>query len=293
MKKGAVKFSGLLTMIISLILFVCMALILLLLFEVLPLPESISQYIYLAYAITVGPLLLVFTEYLSVNLNLLPNIITIVFALFTLFMTIWGIKEMTLSKKSDEDFAKCKKTCAFVMVLKFLFFFYNFAVLVMSFVLPEIKLVFEIYNAFIGVQYLCQIVICAIMIITFICFIVPVLKFREASKLIKSGAIEQNNNYGTDLPAQQTIPDGTVYQAPYYNVVQNEPLRPGEVLGTEQPLGENAIIIVPGQNGVPQNITQKGINDLIRLERLRQNGTLDEENYNVMKQKICATNVAK
>ena len=36
----------------------------------------------------------------------------------------------------------------------------------------------------------------------------------------------------------------------------------------------NVIRIVPGRDGVPYNITQKGIDNLTRLERLRRNGVI-------------------
>ena len=49
--------------------------------------------------------------------------------------------------------------------------------------------------------------------------------------------------------------------------------------------------IVAGQDGVPANITEKGLADLQRLERLKSMGAITPENYAAMKQKICSTNI--
>ena len=49
----------------------------------------------------------------------------------------------------------------------------------------------------------------------------------------------------------------------------------------------NAIVFVPGQDGVPSNITPQGIENLVRLERLRRNGVIDDTTYINIFNKIC------
>jgi hypothetical protein len=102
---------------------------------------------------------------------------------------------------------------------------------------------------------------------------------------------------------QANMPPMQGYQPQYNNNGQPQPIYnnappPGpsiqaqfnpEVQAQEQQM---ASAIMPGQNGVPVNITPKGIQDLERLERLRASGAITEENYNVMRTKICNTNVS-
>lgn len=300
MKKGSVKISGLLTTIFSFLLFLLMAFLLLYMFELLSAIPQLEQIAEVSHLLFVYPIEYIFEEYLSLSFEMLPKVIIGVFTIFTFVMAIWGIKEMTLVKKDDESFARCKKSCALMMTLKFLFFLYNVFILVFSFVEQEVTLLFYYLNLFIGVPYFSQIVYAVLSIVTLINFLLPVLAFSKAAKLLKDGGqgFTQNNvkhnkkeNYYQDGNAEGYY-DGNVYQAPYYDTPQGEPIKSIDIIQPDRPIDENAILIVPGQNGVPKNITQKGINDLIRLERLRASGALDEQNYAVMKKKICSTNIS-
>ncbi len=301
MKKRAVKISGLLTVIISSILFLCMAFLLCYFFDVSIITSLFQNMAIgeLMYYIFSYPLEFVLREYLSLNIDILSQIIVSFFAFFTFVMLIWGIKEISLAKKDDESFARCRKSCAFMMVLKFLFFLYNFCVLVFSFVNESISQLFFFVNAYIGVQYFSQIIIAVICVITFINFIIPVLSFHKASRLFKEGGqnIQENQQYDNqDFQNGNYNPqgnnNGAGYQAPYYNAGQTEPINPSDITHPQSENVEYGINIIPGQDGVPINITQKGINDLVRLERLRASGAIDENNYAVMKQKICLMNIS-
>jgi len=300
MKKGAVKISGFLTTVISFILLLCLSYMLCNMYGLITdlidgLYEILSVALYY-------PLGFVLYELFSADFELLSQIVIIFFAVFTLLMFIWGIKEMTLAKKDDESFARCKKTCAFMMVLKFIFFLYNLFILVSPFVIGEISLLFNAINLYIGVSYILQIIFAIVSVITFINFLIPVLTFNKASKLLKNSSDfngadgvkkgKQVPNVKNGNSGEQGKFEGTVYQAPFYSTQQSEPLNPSNITHPESLNEENVISIIPGQNGIPLNITQKGIDDLIRLERLRASGTLDEENYNIMKEKICLTNIS-
>ncbi|NCB48374.1 MAG: hypothetical protein EOM55_01925 [Clostridia bacterium] len=299
MNKKVVKFSGILTVIISLILFLSMAFLLCYLFELI---TGFTQGAVIAELITfifIYPIYYVFTQYLSLDFDMLIQLIAGVFALFTLVMMIWGIKEISLAKKDDESFARCKKSCAFMMMLKFLFFAYNAFVLIFSFVSEDIALIFEDVNSYIGVQYISQIIIAVLCVITLLNFLIPVVAFSKASKFLKNGGQTDNFNQQNVVNSFQNANNQgeyqkSVYQAPYYNAQQSEPLNPSDITHpvSDAESSEYGITIIPGQDGVPYNITQKGIDDLIRLERLRASGTIDEQNYTVMKEKICRSNIS-
>lgn len=74
------------------------------------------------------------------------------------------------------------------------------------------------------------------------------------------------------------------YNSAYYGGQYVEPLDASEF--NAQANDPNVIMVVPGRDGVPYNITSKGIENLTRIERLRRNGVISDTNYAIMKQKI-------
>ena len=97
-------------------------------------------------------------------------------------------------------------------------------------------------------------------------------------------------------PAAQVVQPQNLQTAPQPAVAQ--PVAPNMAQPAQpqvgvQPAQTQAVAggIIPGQDGVPANITEKGIADLQRLERLKSMGAITPENYAVMKQKICTENV--
>lgn len=102
-------------------------------------------------------------------------------------------------------------------------------------------------------------------------------------------AYDNNGNYDNSQPF-----DAQQYQEQAYDNSQNafytqnnvQPLDATQMVQQTNVSDSNAIVIIPGQNGVPANISQKGIDDLTRLERLRKNGVIAEEVYLSMRQKI-------
>lgn len=101
---------------------------------------------------------------------------------------------------------------------------------------------------------------------------------------VESAPQEESQEYYED----ETLENN---QNAYYYQNNVEPLNASELVQNvyEDP---NAIVIIPGRDGVPYNITQKGIEDLTRLERLRKNGVISDQTYYNMKQKICNTFVS-
>ncbi len=74
------------------------------------------------------------------------------------------------------------------------------------------------------------------------------------------------------------------YNNAYYGGQYVEPLDASSV--NIQNVDPNVIVITPGRDGVPYNITDKGIENLTRIERLRRNGVISDANYNILWQKI-------
>ena len=153
---------------------------------------------------------------------------------------------------------------------------------------------------------------------SFIIFLLPVINFSKAAKAFANGGAgydqnaqydpnayyDPNAQYNAQPTMQANMPPMPGYQPQY----QQNPNQPQPIYNTEPPQGpsiqsqfnpqvqaeeqQRASSILPGQNGVPLNITPKGIEDLERLERLRNSGAITEENYIAMRTKICNTNLS-
>ena len=90
---------------------------------------------------------------------------------------------------------------------------------------------------------------------------------------------------------EQPVQDGYDYyqdgQNAYYAQNDVHPIDASQFIQEQQAYEDpNTIIIIPGRDGVPYNITQKGIESLTRLERLFRNGAVSEESYYNMKNRI-------
>ena len=76
------------------------------------------------------------------------------------------------------------------------------------------------------------------------------------------------------------------YNNAYYGGQYVEPLDASGLVHNAANDDPNIIVIVPGRDGVPYNISPKGIENLTRIERLRRNGVISDTNYEIMRQKI-------
>jgi len=368
MKKGATRFSGILTLIISLpLLLVSLFNILSYLqieavtkliadIEILTIIISIVDTLFLIVPISLFSLLKI-----ELEAEILSLIFMGIFFVFSLFLFIWGIKEISLSCKSDERFARCKKTCGFAMFLKFMFFLYTLALVIIPFAIEAYALVFIVIDLLLGMENLHLYITIALAVIALLMFLLPTINFAVAAKKFKNqgeefvqeGAVDGNvpnqgevqqdvNQFQQEQPRstmQANMPPLPNYrpQQPTQNVanpinnqqvnpqstqqpsVQHQvgvtPVQPGVAAAqpnttipqqpsiaqvqpqvatqqqatAQQPAGSS---IVPGQDGVPANITPKGIADLERLERLKSMGAITPDNYAAMKQKICSTEIA-
>ena len=276
----------------------------------------------------VSSVTIVTDEFKEEIFNSMAKGLTIVLVVFSLYMVFWGIKEICISQKSDEKFARCKKTCGFMMFTKFMFFLFlaisivsyftsdvnkgAFGELISEFTLTEkIKLEYSV------LEYIVIGSLAGLTVYAFVIFILPAINFLNAYKLYNSGnnqpngeqnfQDDQNINYNnqndqayTPQPTMQAnMPPVPGFQ-PQYNVQPQQVVQPQPIFATSEPQpsvqaqfnpqiqAEEALrasSVTPGQNGVPINITQKGIEGLERLERLRASGMLTEANYQAMRLK--------
>ena len=106
-------------------------------------------------------------------------------------------------------------------------------------------------------------------------------------------------NYRPMGQNDQTMASPQTFQQPQVqpqqvqaNVVQPQPNINQVITNTPATATSSGQIgIVPGQDGVPINITQKGIADLERLMRLKAMGAVNDANYEAMRQKIFTTEI--
>ena len=323
MNKGATKTSGILTLILYFLLLVVSVAAVATVLEITAITDILSSNEMLAkivgavsFPFTDFPTLLVmkFMPEIDVDtFNMIGKIIAFVFAGFSAYMIFWGIKEITLAKKDDASFANCKKTCGFMMFIKFMLFVYFVAVVACCFLIEEFKAGLEILEEAFGMANVPVIVGGVLAVYSFIIFLLPTINFSKAAKAVAEGSYtDPNANYDPnaqynnqngyyDPNAQQQYAAQPTMQAnmppmpgyqPQYNMQQQPSIQAQfnpEVQAAEM---ARANQIIPGENGVPANITQKGIEDLERLERLRASGAITEENYAAMRNKIFTSNIA-
>lgn len=326
MKKGGIKASGAITLIVYLFLFIVATFYALSVFiepiaKILNDVEILNKIVGIVTApFVMFPLMLILKVSPQIDLNLyetLGKVLPVVLAVFCLFMFFWGIKEIGLSKKDDYRFARCKKTCAFMHFIKFMVFLYLVAVIVCTFLLDGFKPIFiDAMNELYGVPYIFVIYTGVLAFLQFLCFVLAVANINKVAKAVKQGQVAQDNmmngdpnagyqqnGYNQNAYAPQQNYQGAQMQAnmppmnnyqPQYNQPQQPQPQPQPQYNPQPQVqtGGDSPLVVPGQNGVPINITPKGIQDLERLERLRQSGAITEANYIVMRTRICNSNLS-
>ncbi len=355
MKKGGARVSGILTLLLSVLVLLCTVLFLGKVFSIAFLQNLLENQtvaiIYMVYdAIFVMPFSVILNNSFGVEYLLVQKIMVFFNLAVYVLGAFWGIKEITLAKKTDEKYAKCYHTCAFALVMKILVVVYFLYVFTGSFYDQTFIATFDavdIYVTFIpNFTATFSVVLAAISLVL---YLIPQISFMRAKRkyqedkdyedfMSEQGNVpveqaeqnvgqyqEQNYQYDGQYQNPQDYNNGyaeqnyvdpnsqgqydanynqnaNYSQAPQYNYggqgvnvqtqyAQNtvEPLNPQTF--TQNP-NRSGVSIIPGQNGVPYNITPKGIEDLARLERLRASGAIDEQNYFAMRKKVCQINVS-
>ena len=358
MKKGGARVSGILTMLLSLLVFLCSMLFLGKVFAIEFLQNLLENQtiaiIYMVYeAIFVMPFSAIFGNTFGMDFALVQKIMVFFNLAFYALGIFWGIKEITLAKKPDEKYAKCHHTCAFALVMKILTVVYFLYVFAASFYDQTFVATFNSVDIYISfIPRFTSTLSAVLAVYTLTTYLIPQISFIKAknkfqadkdyedfmseqgnvpvqpddqaqyadSNYVQDGQFSNaNDQQYADMPQQYdqngeyypNVQDGQTgaweqnvqydpnaqygYNPQGINVqtqyAQNtvEPLNPQTF--TQNP-NRSGVSIIPGQNGVPFNITPKGIESLARLERLRASGAIDEQNYFAMRKKVCQINVS-
>lgn len=355
MKKGGARVSGIFTLLLSVLVLLCTVLFLGKVFSIAFLQNLLENQtvaiIYMVYdAIFVMPFSAILNNSFGIEYQVVQKIMVFFNLAFYALGTFWGIKEITLAKKTDEKYARCYHTCGFALVMKILVVVYFLYVFTGSFYDQTFIATFDavdIYVTFIPNFTATFSVVLAV--IALVLYLIPQISFMRAKRkyqedkdyedfMSEQGNVpveqaaaqdgqypEQNYQYDGQYQNPQNYDNGYAnqnyvdpnaqgqYDTNYnqnvdYNQNQQynyapqgvnvqtqyaqntvEPLNPQTF--TQNP-NRSGVSIIPGQNGVPYNITPKGIEDLARLERLRASGAIDEQNYFAMRKKVCQINVS-
>lgn len=291
MKRGTVKFSGVLTLIVGVLSLFCSFFVFGTIFNLSFVTGLTgSGFFATLYSVTYSFFIVPLRNLLSmIPSDILEKILSILLIAFSIFLIVWGIMELVITKRTDEEYAKCKHSCLFPLLLKLFFSIYIILIVFLSFILDGVKTIIEPASDMIGgFQFSAQLIFGVVGILMLLTFILP---FTSFSNVAKELLVEGTENTGEEESEQVVEQDAQEYSNNYYNENQPAPLDPSVLIQTNNP--EDEFKIIPGQDGVPQNITQRGIDDLVRLERLRKSGAIDEENYAVMRQTIFMNNVKK
>ncbi len=319
MKKGGARVSGIFTLLLSVFILCCSVLFLGKVFSIAFLQNLLENktvaIIYKVYeAIFVMPFSTILNSTFGVEMNLVQKIMALFNVTFYLLGVFWGIKEITLAKKPDEKYAKCYHTCGFALLMKILTVVYFLYVFTGSFYDQHFIATFSTVDIYITAIPKFTATLSAVLAgITLILYIIPQISFLKAKRKFQEDKdYEDFMSEQGNVPADQNATQNYQYDAQgqydsnynageqYYDAQganlqtqyqQNfvEPLNPQAF--TQNP-NRSGVSIIPGQNGVPYNITPKGIEDLARLERLRSSGAIDEQNYFAMRKKVCQINIS-
>ncbi len=298
MKKGTLTFSGILTLFFSLILLGVSFLLLgtALNLEFLQNNEILIKIVTVASLIFVVPIRAILPD-----VEILKMVLPALLALYAIICFISSIMQLKNRKATVEKLVKAKKLNAFINIFRIIFclvvaFFIVLNFVQLDFVQVDIKaLSQEVATAF-GFEYINLAVAGVLFLLGLLAFILPTVGYK---KLIKSMQGEDSNvqNYnqnngqyynGQYYNGQNNEAQG--YQEQYYAYNETQPINPNDLVSDQTQQG-GLFNLVPGQDGIPSNITQKGLEDLARLERLHASGAIDENNYLALKQKICSTNL--
>lgn len=250
MKKTATKVSGILTLICAIILSLVAIVMVCANFKVTFVTELINSveflqliFTYFEIAFIIIPITLINMLTTSIAAETLQTVMAIVLTVFALFMVFCGIKEISIAKRDDEEFAHCKKTCWFFYLTKFMFFAYVVFVIISTFTMQDVKLCAALFEfvaiLLLNIQNLFLYITIAIAVIALALFLLPVINIAVVAKAVKNGGVStayqtpdqniQNGMAGGDQqqPNQfyQTTPQPTMQAnmppLPNYNMQPN------------------------------------------------------------------------
>lgn len=296
MKKGTLTFSGILTIIFSVILLGVSALLLGRAFNLSLVSEGIlAQVIALFWLIFVGPV----SSFLP-NVSFLNILLPALLFVFCVINFFGGIFQLKSRKAEGKKLVRAKKFNKISNIFRIIFCLFIVFFVVLCFIKEEIKLANSIVSQEFGFEYVGLVVAGIFLVLGVLSFVLPTLGYKGVKGGTQDNAqyqdVNQNGQDGQYYDPNNINAQGdgqyeeTGYQEQHYAYNNTQPINPNDLI-TDQTQQGDTFSIVPGQNGVPINITQKGLEDLARLERLHASGAIDDLNYYALKQKICEINL--
>lgn len=285
MKKGIIKLSGIISIIVSILFLFISVFMIGTVYNISFLSNILnSTFIGNIYNVVVfifvSPIVYIFTI-IGLDIYIANQIFSVLVPLITILTLIEGIREIVISKKSDEDFLSTKKTTYFFNFFRFFFIFIIVYLIVASFVFEDVSSIYNQVTELVGIPFFSQIAVVLALILNLACSISVIKSYKSKDENLSSDEQQQNQNIQNSL-----------YQEQGYINNQTQPIDPSVFVGVQDEKPSNPYNLVPGQNGIPINITEKGLEDLARLERLKISGSIDEKNYYVLREKICRNNLS-
>lgn len=302
MKKGTLIFSGILTLIFSVFLLAVSVLMLGVKLN-LEFITNLLNVDFLAKIVAICSLIFVtpVASFFPDNADLIVTILVALLLAFSVFCLVSSIVQLANTKKDEEKLVKAKKLSKIADIFRIIFCVFVLLFIILSFVKEEVKSASEILASALNFSYINLIVACAFLLVGILMFVLPMVAYKNVGKNVNDLNAQdmQNGGYENQQYAGNQYQDGQyAYDAgqqvgrqdQYYAYNDTQPINPNDLINDQTQQGE-MFNLVPGQDGIPQNITQKGLEDLARLERLRASGAIDDRNYYALKQKICSTNL--
>ena len=300
MKKSLLKVSGIISIFISLIFFVIGFLFVCNTFNFSFIADIMLNKTILNIYVSVSSLFYLPIIYLFSIMNVSSNIISQILAVLTVVLSIItfvvGIREIVISKKDDEKFLKSKKTLFIFNAFKFIFILLNIYFIVSSFVFEDISNAYNSVSSLVGIPFFSQIIASVMLVFSLATFFSVTRAYKNTltNQTENNEQSDSNNNLENNQNDNQVnMQDNgqTFYQQQSDNADNIQPIYANSLVRNANEVQKNPYNIVPGENGVPINISEKGLEDLARLERLKISGTIDDRNYRVLKEKICRNNL--
>lgn len=294
MKKGTLTFSGILAIIFSVVLLVA---------SMLMLGEGLN--LSFVSSGVMGKVTVVFwLVFVGPATSILPNVsfvkilLPALLLIFCILELLCGISQLKSRTAGEEKIAKAKKLNNISNIFRITFCLFIVFFVVLCFMNDTMKLANNAVSQEIGFEYVGYVVAGIFLVLGVLSIVLPTIAYKGANVESQDNFQYQGNNQnGQD--GQQYDPnyaqgDGQYnemgYQEQHYAYNNTQPINPNDLISDQTQQGD-MFTIIPGQNGVPANITQKGLEDLARLERLHTSGAIDDLNYYALKQKICEINI--
>ncbi len=312
MKKGTLIFSGILTLIFSVFLLAVSVLMLGVKLN-LEFITNLLNVEFLAKTVAICSLIFVtpVASFFPDNADLIGTILVGLLLAYSVFSLVSSIIQFANTKKDEEKLVKAKKLSKIADIFRIIFCVFVLLFIILSFVKDEVKSASEIVASALNFSYINLIVACAFLLVGILMFVLPMVAYKYVGKNADAQNMQgqnaqgqyventQDGNYAGQYDNAQYQGGQYAYDAgqqmgrqdQYYAYNDTQPINPNDLINDQTQQGE-MFNLVPGQDGIPQNITQKGLEDLARLERLRASGAIDDRNYYALKQKICSTNLS-